>query len=201
MRRFYLEKKWKKAAVAVVLALLAGGIYFLSFGRDKVISSGDPLPIAEESKESPSIIEEADSRLIAVHICGAVKNPDRVYYLREGARVEEAVIAAGGVTDSADLEQVNLAALLKDGQKLRIPLKGEEIEEETEENPQTLLTNINFATKIELQNLPGIGETYANRIVEYRTREGDFQKIEDIMKVKGIGEKIFAEIKELITVG
>lgn len=191
--------------VTMILAIVY--LYRSSNGSGEAVIHSNYIEDSKEEKADRTSNHEEksgeESLWIAVHVSGAVQYPDRVYYLALGSRVEEAIKAAGGITEEADLSMLNLAAEVKDGQKIKVPVFGESAGEDTEgegENKEIPLTNINLATKIELQKLPGIGEAYAERILEYRSRQGEFQKIEDIMKVKGIGEKIFENIKELITV-
>ena len=151
---------------------------------------------------------------IAVHIIGAVPRPG-LYQFIEGARVQDAIDAAGGLLASADVASINLAALLEDGQQLNIPYKaGEEpaesfstqdelvlpTEESTSEVENTELININTATLEELDSLPGIGPSIAQRIIDYRDENGPFNTIEDIQNVSGIGPATFDDIKDLITV-
>ena len=123
---------------------------------------------------------------------------------------------AGGLTEDADISNVNLAYVLDDGVKIKIPSNldiditedpittenGENIiEEETiSKNKEESSLNINKATKEELQNLPGIGQELASRIVDYREQNGKFSNIEDIKNVSGIGESKFEKIKDLITI-
>ena len=153
---------------------------------------------------------------IIVHITGEVKKTG-ILTLNQGARISDAIKAAGGATSEADLDQVNLAYKLQDGQKIYIPNKkdkneakvyitsesGNNVIEEgntSEEGGKNKKVNINQATKSELETLPGIGEAMANRIIEYREQNGKFQKIDDLKNVKGIGEAKFNKIKELITI-
>ena len=153
------------------------------------------------STEDSEIVQEL--LLVGVHVTGAVEVPDQVVYLPEGSRVADAIASAGGAKKEADLSQLNLAAYIKDGQRIYVPCIGENIENiiDTQgENPENLLTNINLASKIELLDLPGIGETYAERIIQHREENGPFETIEDIMKVKGIGESKFNDLKDKITV-
>lgn len=142
---------------------------------------------------------------IVVHITGAVPRPG-VYALPQGARVQDAVSAAGGFLAEADKENLNLAQLLEDGEKLDIPFVAgfspviptavpEVIQATTE------LININTATSFELDTLPGIGPTTAQKIIDYRTQNGPFLSIEDIINVSGIGPGTYERIKDLITVG
>lgn len=167
-------------------------------------------PIREESKEPPIVIEEEDtSRVkVAVHIGGAVRNPG-LYYIPADSRVADAIQIAGGPTSDADLDAINLASKVSDGSKILVPSKVKDLDassgsnaniEETLASSISKKININTATAKELEELPGIGPTLANRIVSYREKNGPFKSIEDLMKVSGIGEKRFESIKDLIVV-
>ena len=152
---------------------------------------------------------------IAVHVIGAVPRPG-LYEFAEGARVQDAIDAAGGLLASASVDTINLAALLEDGQQLDIPYKaGEEpttsnsnddtslelpgATEESSAGSSQDLININTASVEELDSLPGIGPTIAQRIIDYRDENGPFQTIEDILNVSGVGPSTFDQIKDLIT--
>lgn len=146
---------------------------------------------------------------IVIHIDGAVAAPG-VYSLESGARTQDAVLAAGGLLDSADTTNVNLAAKLSDGQKVHIPCEGEAVQSsgaaDTAGNLSSSaasssgLININTATVDELDTLPGVGPSTAASIVEDRESSGAFSSIEDLMRVNGIGEKKFAKLKDYICV-
>lgn len=167
---------------------------------EETVPSIDEVTVEEITDSSEEVSEVP---MIGVHVTGAVVEPDRVYYLPEGARVSDAIEAAGGANAEADLSQLNLAGYIKDGQRIYVPTVGEKIENIANtagENQENLLTNINLASKIELLDLPGIGETYAERIIQHREENGPFETIEDIMKVKGIGESKFNDLKDKITV-
>jgi len=184
---------------------------------------------AEENRSDPGTEgdpEEEDSvKLLGVHVSGAVVYPDQVWYLPEGSRIADAIEMAGGPLKSADLTRLNLADYITDSMRIYVPYKGEDSDPYTgheglvirggetesgnssggEQNSSSNLseadlTNINFATKIELMALPGIGEAFAERIIRYREENGPFSSIEDIMKVEGIGEKKFEQIRNYITV-
>ncbi len=142
---------------------------------------------------------------IVVHITGAVPRPG-VYALPKGARVQDAISAAGGFLADADKSGINLARQLEDGELLDVPFgEGATIVLPTpgvEVAPsETELININTAAQFELESLPGIGPTTAQKIIEYREENGPFATIEDIINVSGIGPATFERIKDLITVG
>lgn len=197
-----------KNALTVLLGILAGfalaGILFFVARAP----AGEAIVLQAAPTKSP----------VAVHVIGAVPRPG-LYEFAEGSRVQDAIDAAGGLLTSADAASINLAALLEDGQQLNIPYQtGQEVvsddsapldlpndEEEPatpldEDSIDTELVNINTATKDELDSLPGIGPTIAQRIIDYRNENGAFNTIEEIMNVSGIGSATFEEIQDLITV-
>jgi competence protein ComEA len=142
---------------------------------------------------------------IVVHITGAVPRPG-VYALPQGARVQDVISAAGGFLAEAQKTDINLAALLADGQKLDIPYMegaspvivtpGVEVITNTTE-----LIDINTASIAELDTLPGIGPSTAQKIIDYREQHGPFLAIEDIVNVPTIGPVTYEKLKDLITVG
>lgn len=183
--------------------------------------------VTEETAVGAADIEEQIARTgeasniqqdcIVVHVCGAVQSPG-VYELETDSRVMDAVLAADGFAPEADDEYVNLATILEDGSKVRIPTKEEVIKMsitaegridngvittenlQNTENTALQKVNINTADKDILCTLPGIGETRAESILAYRREHGSFTKIEDIMLVSGIKENSFQKIKEYITI-
>ncbi len=211
METLSIEKKiLRKAALFIGLILIGALCYFVYDSQEtweEIPASGqqdaESSLAAIESREEETAESVAEARLMGVHVTGAVAAPDQVYWLSEGARVADAIKAAGGALQQADLSQLNLAAYVSDGQQIYVPEQGEEVakaQNSLSENTQTPLTNINLATKIELMELPGIGEVYAQRIIDYREEHGPFTSIEDLMQVKGIGENKFAELQDYITV-
>ena len=144
--------------------------------------------------------EDKTKSLLYVHVCGQVKNPG-VYQLEEGARIFDAVQLAGGLTEEAWEEAINLAKIVTDGEQIRIPDQTEAelfLLEETQ--TESGLINLNQATKEQLMTLTGIGEARAKDIIAYREEHGAFQTIEDIMKVEGIKEGMFSKMKDKICV-
>lgn len=148
-------------------------------------------------------VERKDDR-ITIHITGDVNYPG-VVVLENGARIVDAIEAAGGETGEADLDKLNLARILNDGDKVYVPNKNdintEEmiLEDESENNKQATI-NINTASIEELIKLPGIGEATATKIVEYRKQNGKFKTIEELKNVAGIGNNKFETIKDKIRV-
>ena len=147
---------------------------------------------------------------VAVHIKGEVVNPG-YYEVENDSRLNDVLTKAGGPTANADLDAVNLAMFLVDGEEIVIPGKSqngnktsqaEELSEaETKKGTDdSKLININTAEMFELCELDGIGESMAQRIIEYRNSNGKFKKIEDLMNVNGIGPAKFNNIKDKITV-
>lgn len=160
-----------------------------------------------------NIITSSTNNII-VYICGAVKN-NRVVTLKENSRICDAIDAAGGLTNDADLTTINLAYILEDGEKIYIPKKGENIENlsslnsnnqgfsyssYSSSNLKNNKININKATQTELETIPGIGPSTALKILDYREKNGKFLSIEDIKNVSGIGETKYEKIKNYISI-
>ena len=161
---------------------------------------GDEIPLVSEV---PVDAAEAPPS-IYVHVDGAVIAPG-VYGVSEGARVHEAVEAAGGLAPGADVGPINLAASVADGTKITIPFEGEELPVWADSLPTASAggagrININTAGAAELEGLPGIGPSLAAAIVEERERGGPFAVPEDLLRVSGIGEKKLARLIDVVTV-
>lgn len=166
----------------------------------------------ENTTQNEAFVESKENTAssIKVYVTGEVNNPG-VKELEEGARIEDAINSAGGLTVYADISKVNLAYMLEDGQKLYIPNKDDQIEEyittenddgvvESQGEKNNVKVNINKADVQELTELPGVGESLASRIVSYRNENGKFKSIEDLKNVSGIGEKKYESIKEYVVV-
>ena len=179
-----------------------------AYTEDAVVGS-----VTERDQEDTEAIIDTEvikDTGICVFVCGAVKQ-EGVYELPVGARINDALLAAGGFAENAAEQVVNLADFIEDGQRIYFPTE-EEVQEqserwqdpETETNGQTMeagAVNINTAGKEELMSLSGIGEAKAENIITYRETQGAFEKTEDIMNVNGIGENLFQKIKNDICVG
>ena len=165
----------------------------------------------ESTVETQEYVENSEKSGVYVYICGEVAAPG-VYELSEDSRIYEAVDAAGGFTENAARECVNLASKVSDGMQITIYNKEEAASlpaggtsagknsGQDQMSGSSSLVNLNTATKEELMTLKGIGESKAEDIIRYREKSGGFKKIEDIMKISGIKEAGFQKIKDSITV-
>jgi competence protein ComEA len=168
--------------------------------------SATPRDTEPAQPQRPGASTTPTAEYVIVYISGAVLHPD-VYQLPPGVRVKDVVLAAGGLTEDAAADRINLAEHVADAQHIHIPHQDEaapasEIErEDATESSADAPLNINTANAADLDSLSGIGPAIAQRIVEYRTANGPFQSLEDLQQVKGIGPALFAKIAPLITVG
>lgn len=139
---------------------------------------------------------------IAVYITGEVEKPG-VYYMNAGTRIVDLIDECGGLKKDACLDDVNLAQILEDSDKIDIPKISSDIEEadttESSSGTSSGKVNINTASKEELKSLNGIGDTLAQNIIDYRNTT-KFESIEDIQNVNGIGESKYESIKDYICV-
>jgi competence protein ComEA len=163
----------------VLIGMLAAGIIWLAASQPR----GDPIALLPTSTPG----------MLTVYVSGAVAAPG-VFTLTEDSRVEAAIQAAGGFAPGAEQEQINLAAMLKDGQQIDVP----GVIDTSHVNAGRV--NVNTATVNDLDALPGIGPTTAQTIVDYRLRHGPFQIIQDLQNVPGIGPATYDRIKDYITV-
>ena len=215
----------RKNATLIGVVLIAIGIVAVFIGTSKQLpaqpmtsdlllsteGTASTALLVEETSEPTAIPATPTASPIVVYISGAIQTPD-VYQLPPDARVKDLVVAAGGLAENADPDQINLAAHLADGQHVYVPHQGEGTTHINEGEGTTGGTNvaasgsnalidINTANAAELESLPGIGESFAQRIIAYRSTNGPFKSIEDLQKVKGIGPTRFAQIAPRITVG
>ncbi len=200
------KEKWESWSLAVKGAVIAVILLLL-------VAVGGLLPKKEEAVEETEVVvttvlaektevSTTQETVIFVDIKGAVKNPG-VYQMKVGDRVKDALEAAGGLTEEADSQKVNLAKRLEDQMVIVVPKVGEEAEEipagaTSKEEAKEGKVNINTATVEELKTLKGVGEKKAEAIIEYRKKNGSFQTKEDLMKVRGIGKKLFESFQERI---
>ena len=205
------------AAVSLGWTLLgtAGGKSF-SVSRDASGSSSEDAassanPVSAQGSASEAVSGTGSTPAeVVVHVDGAVASPGVYTLTQENPRVDDAVRAAGGLTDEADTVSLNLAAVVTDGEKVHVPAVGE-TQQGTVATGVTSgstgttsadggLVNINTADAAALDVLPGIGEATAEAIIQDREENGPFASTEDLMRVSGIGEKKFEKLKGMICV-
>jgi competence protein ComEA len=158
---------------------------------------------ADLNEASITVATAGAPSTVIVYISGAVRAPD-VYKLPSEARVKDLVLAAGGPTADADTARINLAEQLKDSQHIHMPRMGEPAGDAAEDPAGTSqggLLDLNTASAADLEGLPGIGASLAERIVEFRTSNGPLKVVDDLRNVKGIGSALFSKIAPLVTVG
>ena len=188
-KKLELLRKYKGYIICIIIILMASLSIFIQ---------------SRQKNERGNSNNNNNSNNIGVYVTGEIVNPG-VYYLNEGSRLYQLIDIAGGLSDMADINKLNLAQSLKDSDKIDIPKKENKSEEEISNNNERDLNldnnkvNINVATKEELMGLSGIGASTADKIIKYREKN-TFTYIEDIMDVPGIGESKFNNIKDSISV-
>lgn len=200
--RFLREHKevLKKAGIVVLVIVLGLVVSIFKNGGQE-----DANAQAEEA----TVSTEETAAMIYVDVGGEVKNPS-VVELPDGSRVTDAITAAGGLTEQADLTDINRAAFVSDGEKIYIPSQVSELEDDglsagegggggTAKSSDGRI-NINTADSTQLQELTGVGPATAEKIIDYRKQNGRFQSIEDIKNVSGIGDKTYEKLKDHIKV-
>jgi competence protein ComEA len=154
-------------------------------------------PDSETKPPAEVIIVTATPGTVTVYVTGEVANPQTMVSLEVGGRVEDAIAAAGGATDNADLAQVNLSRVLNDGDQVHVPPRdGPDIQTATPNHPTVV--HINSATREELEVLPGIGPSLAQAIIDYRTEHGPFTSLDDLDQVPGLGPTKLEALREQI---
>ncbi|MDO4533884.1 MAG: ComEA family DNA-binding protein [Coriobacteriia bacterium] len=207
------------ASFAVVIAILAALGVASSARGDFVMgnTASSSSAAIEATEESPAQSSSSSSDIAkanpCVYVVGAVKHPG-VYTVSSGARVADALEAAGGFAKGADTVAVNLARPVVDGEQITVPKKGDEDSEGTTRGDTGVMiagepaaigaadgkVNINSASATELEALPGIGSAIAEKIIASRQAEGPFTAPEELKRVSGIGDKKYAAIADLITI-
>ena len=224
-----MKKTNKKIVVYIMtISVIALIIYEVAIKKENLIENITDINTIETSEENETKEQKKVdiTKGIMVYITGEVKNPG-IYELEENSRIKDVIEKAGGLKETADITDINLATILQDEDKITIPTKDKTMEEkqnteriqsnkqskttEKSQNTTSISTNttgknqntkvnINTATQTELETLPGIVPSTASKIVSYRKENGKFKSIEEIKKVNGIGESKYKKIKELIKV-
>lgn len=180
------------AAVVLGLVVLSGAVG-LGIVRGQA-GEAQVIPVEDAGGETVSPGE------VYVHVLGQVERPG-LYVLDEGARLADALAAAGGTLDDADLRAVNLARVLTDGEQIVVPAVGEESAGDDGSGASgDGLIDLNTADQAALETLPGIGPALAQRIIQWREDNGRFASVDDLLAVSGIGEKVLAGLRDLVRV-
>lgn len=214
----FLKQRKVVIIIGILVTILVGWKLFDSKNFEEINSN--EILVSNLNNNEKEKNEDKEEDVMAIHVTGEVKNPG-VVKVKQGSRIEDIIEAAGGLTENADITNVNLAFEVEDGMKIRIPSndegnenegniiehyitqdsgKGVIVSEDKSSENLSLVININTANETELEQLPGIGASIAGRIIDYRNKNGKFKAIEDIKNVTGIGETKFEKIKDLIKV-
>lgn len=209
----------KQILILVTIFFVLGLAYYNQIASQKeVLNKASSLTLEVNSTAADKTLEQNENRQIIVHLSGEVKNPG-VYKLKNKERLIDLIKAAGGLGAKADLDQINLAEKIADGQKIVIPsilnrklnkTNGSELIEAVNSNSnkkvfanfsnpvQNELVNINKADQRSLESLSGIGPAKAKAIIKYRQQKL-FNKKEDLLNISGIGEKTLEKLENEIT--
>jgi competence protein ComEA len=182
-----IRQHWRSFLLGLLSGLMAAGFVLLFISRPRRY----PIQLLPPPTASP----------LRIHVAGAVRHPG-VYAVPINGIWESAIIAAGGELPEADLERINLAAPLEDGQHLFVPYRMSTDPGSPTGAPPDLnvasLVDVNHATLFDLEQLPGIGPSLAKNIVDFRETHGFFLIPEDLLQVSGIGPSKLAQIRDLI---
>lgn len=187
-----------------LLGSLSSDSFSFGVGEDGATVEVEGLELMDAAEAEDAGRQVAPT--IAVHVSGAVAAPG-VYELEEGARVADAVELAGGFLEGAAENALNLARVLNDGEQVVVPTVEEQAAQQTAAEASGGAAgvggkvNINTASAEQLDTLPGVGESTAQKIIADREANGSFSSPEDLKRVSGIGDKKYAELADLITVG
>jgi len=177
----------RRALIAVSLIAILFATFLFTNTRGRAV--------AQESAK-PTLTMPAVAKTILIHVAGKVKRPD-VYPLLAGSRVSDAIKAAGGAQKGVDLSDINLARVLVDGEQVYVGYVAK-VSSSSSKSSKTRFTgviNVNRATKAEFDSLTGIGPVLASRIINYRSANGPFLALDDLLKVSGIGSKTLERIR------
>ncbi|MCI8348041.1 MAG: ComEA family DNA-binding protein [Firmicutes bacterium] len=190
----------KKVAMPVIVVAAVLIFWIVGLNKDEtIVEEIDNGKNISEEKNLDSELKNEEKIKIYADISGCVEKPG-VYEVEEGTRIFQLIEKAGGLTKDADIEGLNRAEIVSDGQKIIIYAKGESQESENTGVSSSGKININTADASQLQTISGVGPVTAEKIIEYRKANGKFSSIEDIKNVSGIGDKTFEKIRENITI-
>ncbi len=210
---FIKEYKWQLALPTGAGVLLASFLFFSQPAQSTDQTGLTTLPQTEQTSSSQAQIEEISTEeseepsQLVIDVKGAVAKPG-LYTLEAGARVNDAVEAAGGLTNQADPKSINLAQKLSDEAVVYVASKDENISVVASPTASSAISpegneskvNLNTATEADLQTISGIGAKRAADIIAYREANGGFQSVDDLNNVSGIGDKTMESIRPYVTV-
>ncbi len=179
------RSRLKLGAIGLAALVLSGLAFF---------TADPPKPAQTVAANTVSITESSISTTLWIHIVGAVSHPG-VYGVETGSRLYEVVASAGGFTKKADQTSVNLARQVTDGEQIRVSTRGAD----SQNSAAGALLSLNGSSAATLETLPGVGPKLAARIVDYRKSNSGFKTVADLRKVGGIGDKLFAQLKDLVS--
>jgi competence protein ComEA len=180
--------------IVIVMIVIGAVLLYLGQPQPVEITINPPEPTATpEPTHTPEPI--------LVYLTGEVNKPETTVILAYGSRVSDAIEAVGGLTENADIERVNLAAIAHDGDQIHVPaIGGDAVADVALPTPSGgELVYINSATLEEIQTLPGIGVSTAQAILDYRQENGNFSSLEDLDNVPGIGPSTLENIAALVS--
>lgn len=183
---------WRGLAALLAAALLLAGWWWWS-GRPSEFVATSQVVAAGIAIEDTPLVPESPSEVV-IHVLGAVRDPG-LFTLPAGARVADAVEAAGGARNEKALASVNLARVLVDGEQVVLDPTGQTLESGS---VQSSLVSLNQADAAAFETLPGVGPVIAQRIVAWRTSNGPFRSIDELGEVAGIGEAILTQVRPLV---
>lgn len=210
------QYKWQIGLPAVAVVILTSFLFVNQAAPAADQTNLNDLPLTEQTQSSSTSSERSEpsssqeSSLLVVDVKGAVKNPG-LYTLENGSRVNDAVMAAGGLTKEADPKSINLAQKVTDEAVVYVARQDEQISvvpsnntssaiSQNQDKTEAGLVNLNTATEADLQTISGVGAKRAADIIAYRETNGGFKSIDDLNNVSGIGDKTLESIRPYVTV-
>lgn len=211
-----MQRLSKIKIICIIIIIIISIIVYKLITKEEYIESSFETTMNQESLEISNKTIKDDINKIVIYVTGAV-NKEGIYEVDENSRIADAIEIAGGLTENANIKNINLAYTIEDGMKIHIPTinENQNLEQDDTENCITRedsssadlnknssakKININTATQSELEKIPGVGSATAIKIMEYRKENGKFKSIEDIKNVNGIGESKFLKMQQYIEI-
>lgn len=206
LREWWIDYHYQ-IVIGLVFVVILGALAWLRHGEQTRQSEPASFSTMSSVSSSTSVSSSDQPSKVCVDVKGAVKKPG-IYYFKRGARVVEALRAAGGPLNNAEMKAVNLAKELADQQVVYVPVVGEQVPAAASSSDASLngtdngksTINLNTASKEQLCQINGIGDKKADMILEYRQQHGQFKSVDELMQVDGFGEKTVAKLKDQVAV-